>query len=135
MEEMDKMLFVHDDTIFFSSTREKDLQTLKSLLLVFERIFGLKVNLDKSLPLGGNPKACGFWDPVIERISRRLDGWKKAYLSFGNGHTVVLGRLLHKSPKSFPSLLRFVVGDGEEFDSGKTCGGGPTFGSPISKTI
>nr|CAN67392.1 hypothetical protein VITISV_041596 [Vitis vinifera] len=26
------------------------------------------------LPLGGNPKACGFWDPVIERISRRLDG-------------------------------------------------------------
>ncbi|RVX09056.1 DNA-directed RNA polymerase IV subunit 1 [Vitis vinifera] len=35
------------------------------------------------LPLGGNPKACGFWDPVIERISRRLDGWQKAYLSFG----------------------------------------------------
>ena len=26
------------------------------------------------LPLGGNPKTCGFWDPVIERISRRLDG-------------------------------------------------------------
>ncbi|RVW85281.1 Transposon TX1 uncharacterized 149 kDa protein [Vitis vinifera] len=24
--------------------------------------------------LGGNPKACGFWDRVIERISRRLDG-------------------------------------------------------------
>ncbi|RVW71769.1 hypothetical protein CK203_055212 [Vitis vinifera] len=31
------------------------------------------------LPLGGNPKACGFWDPVIERISRRLDGWQKAF--------------------------------------------------------
>ena len=26
------------------------------------------------LPLGGNPIACGFWDPVIERISWRLDG-------------------------------------------------------------
>ena len=25
------------------------------------------------LPLGGNFKACGFWDLVIERISRRLD--------------------------------------------------------------
>ncbi|RVW98405.1 Transposon TX1 uncharacterized 149 kDa protein [Vitis vinifera] len=35
------------------------------------------------LPLRGNPKACGFWDPVIERISIRLDGWQKAYLSFG----------------------------------------------------
>ena len=95
-----------DDTIFFSNTSEEDLHTLKSLLLVFRQIFGLKVNLDKSniyginleqnhlsrlaelldckasgwpipylgLPLGGNPKACGFWDPVIERISRRLDG-------------------------------------------------------------
>ncbi|RVX07847.1 Transposon TX1 uncharacterized 149 kDa protein [Vitis vinifera] len=81
-----------DDTIFFSNTKEEDLQTFKSLLLVFGHIFGLKVNLDKSniydinldqnhlsrlaemldckasgwpilylgLPLGGNPKACGF---------------------------------------------------------------------------
>ena len=89
-----------DDTIFFSNTKEEELQTLKSLLLVFGHISGLKVNLDKSniydinldqnhlsrlaemldckvsgwpilylgLPLGGNPKACGFWDPVIERI-------------------------------------------------------------------
>ena len=79
------------------------MQTLKSLLLVFGHISGLKVNLDKSniyginfdqnhlsrlaelldckvsgwpilylgLPLGGNLKACGFWDPVIERISSR----------------------------------------------------------------
>ncbi|RVW40762.1 hypothetical protein CK203_080675 [Vitis vinifera] len=85
--------------------KEEELQTLKSLLLVFGHISGLKVNLDKSniyginldqyhlsrlaelldcktsgwpilylgLPLGGNPKAGGFWDPVIERISRRLD--------------------------------------------------------------
>ena len=95
-----------DDSIFFSNTREEELQTLKSLLLVFGHIYGLKVNLDKSniyginldqnhlsrlaelldckasgwpilylsLPLVGNPKACGFWDPVIERISKKLDG-------------------------------------------------------------
>ena len=37
------------------------------------------------LPLGGNPRAGGFWDPVIERISRSLDGWQNAYLSFGGG--------------------------------------------------
>ncbi|KAL6328062.1 hypothetical protein AAG906_033333 [Vitis piasezkii] len=98
-----------DDTIFFSNSREEELQTLKSLLLVFGHISGLKVNLDKSsiyginldqahlsrlavmldckasgwpilylgLPLGGNPKACGFWDPVIERISSRLGGWQR----------------------------------------------------------
>ncbi|RVX00286.1 putative mitochondrial protein [Vitis vinifera] len=104
-----------DDTIFFSSTREEDLLTFKSVLLVFGHISVLKVNLDKSniyginlgqdhlhrlaelldckasgwpilylgLPLGGNPKSGSFWDPVIERISSRLDGWQKAYLSFG----------------------------------------------------
>ena len=81
-----------NDTIFFSNTKKEELQTLKSLLLVFVHISGLKVNLDKSniyginldqnhlsrlaelldckasgwlilylgLPLGGNPKACGF---------------------------------------------------------------------------
>ncbi|RVW92839.1 LINE-1 retrotransposable element ORF2 protein [Vitis vinifera] len=98
-----------DDIIFFSSTREEDLLTLKSVLLVFGHVSGLKVNLDKSniyginlgqdhlhrlaelldckasgwpilylgLPLGGNPKSGSFWDPVIERISSRLDGVAK----------------------------------------------------------
>ena len=118
-----------DDTIFFSSTREEDMMTLKSVLLVFGLISGLKVNLDKSnifginlehnhlsrlakmldckvskwpilylgLPLGGNPKACGFWDPVIERISRRLDGWQKVYLSFGGRITLIQSCLTHMS--------------------------------------
>ena len=35
------------------------------------------------LPLGGNPMTISFWDPVVDRISRRLDGWKKAHLSLG----------------------------------------------------
>ncbi|RVW70579.1 hypothetical protein CK203_060646 [Vitis vinifera] len=99
--------------------REEDLQTLKSLLLVFGHISGLKVNLDKSniyginldqvhlsrlvvmldckasgwpilylgLPLGGNLKACGFWDPVIERISRRLDGGKRLTYPWGKDNS------------------------------------------------
>ncbi|RVX21695.1 Transposon TX1 uncharacterized 149 kDa protein [Vitis vinifera] len=103
--------YILNDTIFFSNTSEEDLQTLKSLLLVFGQISGLKVNLDKSniyginleqnhlsrlaelldckasgWPihylgplLGGNPKACGFWDPVIERILKRLDGWQRLF--------------------------------------------------------
>ncbi|RVW69351.1 Transposon TX1 uncharacterized 149 kDa protein [Vitis vinifera] len=43
-----------DDTIFFSNTREEDLQTIKSLLLAFGHISGLKVNLDKSNIYGIN---------------------------------------------------------------------------------
>ncbi|KAL6322627.1 hypothetical protein AAG906_014299 [Vitis piasezkii] len=126
-----------DDTIFFSSSREEDMMNLKSILLVFGHISGLKVNLDKSniyginleqnhlsrlaemldckasgwpilylgLPLGGNPKASGFWDPVIERISRRLDGWQKAYLSFGGRITLIQSCLTHM-PCYFLSLFK-----------------------------
>ena len=126
-----------DDTIFFSNTKEEELQTLKSLLLVFGHISGLKVNLDKSniyginldqnhlsklaelldykasswpilylgLPLGGNPKACGFWDPVIKRISRRLDGWQKTYLSVGGRITLIQSCLTHM-PCYFLSLFK-----------------------------
>ena len=43
-----------DDTIFFSNTCVEELQILKSLLLVFGQIFGLKVNLDKSNLFGIN---------------------------------------------------------------------------------
>ena len=53
------------------------------------------------LPLGGNPKTISFWDPLVKRISRRLDGWKKVFLSYGrllvnqrSWEVWVLGRLL-----------------------------------------
>ncbi|RVW50798.1 hypothetical protein CK203_076873 [Vitis vinifera] len=65
---------------------ERKLQTLKSLLLVFGQISGLKVNLDKSNLFGINldqNHLSRFWDLVIERISKRLAGWQKAFLSFG----------------------------------------------------
>ncbi|RVX11326.1 LINE-1 retrotransposable element ORF2 protein [Vitis vinifera] len=82
-----------DDTIFFSKASLDLLQNLKIILLVFGQVSGLKINLEKStisgLPLGGNPKTIGFWDPVVERISRRLDGWKKAYLSLGGRITLI----------------------------------------------
>ncbi|KAJ9689257.1 hypothetical protein PVL29_014768 [Vitis rotundifolia] len=57
------------------------------------------------LPLGGNPTASGFWNPVIERISRRLDGWQKAYLSFGGRITLVHSCLSH-IPSYFLSLFK-----------------------------
>ena len=49
------------------------------------------------LPLVGNSKACGFWDLVIERISKRLDWWQKTYLSFGGRITLIQSCLTHMS--------------------------------------
>ncbi|RVW83327.1 LINE-1 retrotransposable element ORF2 protein [Vitis vinifera] len=43
-----------DDTILFANSSKEELQTLKSLLLVFGQVSGLKVNLDKSNLFGIN---------------------------------------------------------------------------------
>ncbi|RVW96808.1 Transposon TX1 uncharacterized 149 kDa protein [Vitis vinifera] len=100
---------VLNDTIFFSKASMEHLQNLKIILLVFGQVSGLKINLEKStisgLPLGGNPKTIGFWDPVVERISRRLDGWKKAYLSLGGRITLIQSCLSH-IPSYFLSLFK-----------------------------
>ena len=60
------------------------------------------------LPLGGNPKDCGFWDPVIERISKRLDGWQKAFLSFRGRITLIQSCLTHM-PCYFFSLFKILA--------------------------
>ena len=31
------------------------------------------------LPLGGNPYCRAFWDPVVCKVAKRLDGWKRAF--------------------------------------------------------
>ncbi|RVW27260.1 hypothetical protein CK203_103089 [Vitis vinifera] len=114
------------------------------------------------LPLGGNPKACGFWDPMIERISKRLDGWQKAYLSFevegkrglGFGkialrNVALLGKWLWSQMVTSLSLEGYCTSLSGVFQVYSICGrrwgknsilgrlvvGGPTFGIPISKTI
>ncbi|RVW87868.1 Transposon TX1 uncharacterized 149 kDa protein [Vitis vinifera] len=65
----------------------------------------------------GNPKACGFWDPVIERISRRLDGWQKAYLSFGVRITFIQSCLTHM-PCYFLSLFKIPVSVAAKIERG-----------------
>ena len=41
------------------------------------------------LPLGGNLLSLEFWRPVIEKVARRLDGWKKGFLSRGGRVTLI----------------------------------------------
>lgn len=33
------------------------------------------------LPLGGNSRATSFWDPISEKIRKRIASWKKGFFS------------------------------------------------------
>ncbi|RVW46826.1 Transposon TX1 uncharacterized 149 kDa protein [Vitis vinifera] len=100
-----------DDTIFFSSTQKEDMMTLKNVLLVFGHISGLKVNLDKSNIYGINleqnhlSRLAEMLDCKASGISRRLDGWQNAYLSFGDRITLIQSCLTHM-PCYFLSLFK-----------------------------
>jgi hypothetical protein len=41
------------------------------------------------LPLGASFKATSIWNGVIEKVERRLAGWKKLYLSKGSQLTLI----------------------------------------------
>ncbi|KAJ9707046.1 hypothetical protein PVL29_002163 [Vitis rotundifolia] len=68
-----------DDTIFFSNSREEELQTLKSLLLVFGHISGLKVNLDKSNIYGINLDQNHLYR-LAEMLDCKVSSWPILYL-------------------------------------------------------
>ncbi|KAL5583298.1 hypothetical protein UlMin_015740 [Ulmus minor] len=57
------------------------------------------------LPLGGNPNSAEFWNPVIEKGSKRLDGWKKAFLSKG-GRLTLIQSVLSSIPTYYMSLFK-----------------------------
>ncbi|RVW71406.1 Uridylate kinase [Vitis vinifera] len=61
-----------DDTIFFSKASLEHLQNLKIILWFLGKVSEWPLYY-LGFPLGGNPKTIDFWDPVVERISRRLD--------------------------------------------------------------
>ncbi|KAG2719696.1 hypothetical protein I3760_02G002200, partial [Carya illinoinensis] len=56
------------------------------------------------LPLGSASRASAVWDSVIEKIERRLAGWKRLYLSKG-GRTTLIKSTLSNLPTYFLSLF------------------------------
>ncbi|CAJ2656620.1 unnamed protein product [Trifolium pratense] len=49
------------------------------------------------LPIGGDSRRLGFWEPVLARLKNRLSGWRSRFLSFG-GRLVLLKSVLISLP-------------------------------------
>uniref|UniRef100_A0A2N9FD38 SMP-LTD domain-containing protein n=1 Tax=Fagus sylvatica TaxID=28930 RepID=A0A2N9FD38_FAGSY len=56
------------------------------------------------MPLGSSFKASSVWNPILEKIERKLAGWKKLYLSKG-GRLTLLKSTLSSLPTYFLSLF------------------------------
>jgi hypothetical protein len=61
-----------------------------------------------NMPLGSSFKALGVWNPIVEKVERRLAGWKKLYLSKG-GRLTLLKSTLSSLPTYFLSLFKIPV--------------------------
>jgi hypothetical protein len=60
------------------------------------------------LPVGANPKSMSTWEPLVEKISRRLNTWGHKYISFG-GRIVLLNSVLNAIPIFYLSFLKLPV--------------------------
>uniref|UniRef100_A0A2N9IF45 Reverse transcriptase zinc-binding domain-containing protein n=1 Tax=Fagus sylvatica TaxID=28930 RepID=A0A2N9IF45_FAGSY len=56
------------------------------------------------MPLGASFKAVGVWNPIIEKVERRLAGWQKLYLSKG-GRLTLLKKIETVSLMSYTPLV------------------------------
>jgi hypothetical protein len=60
------------------------------------------------MPLGASYKATAVWNPILEKMERRLSGWQKLYLSKG-GRLTLLKSTLSSLPTYFLSLFTIPI--------------------------
>ena len=61
------------------------------------------------MPLGGNPCCRDFWEPVLSKVAKRLDGRKMTFLSKG-GRLTLIEAILSAIPTYYLSLFRIPYG-------------------------
>ena len=73
----------------------------------FNLLVGTRPREYLGLPLGDNSGYLVFWDPVVEKLEKRLAGWKRAFLSKGKKLTLSLSNWLFQS--IFSVYSKFLV--------------------------
>ncbi|PON89716.1 hypothetical protein TorRG33x02_145500 [Trema orientale] len=61
------------------------------------------------MPLGGNPHYAGFWDPVVDKVAKRLNVWKMAFLSKGD-RLLLIESVLSAIPTYYLTLFSIPIG-------------------------
>ena len=128
-------LLFADDTLIFCEADLDQILILCMILIWFEAMLGLKINLGKSelvlvgvvhnvdlflvvlgckqgslpmkylgLPLGAKFKDKTIWNPILEKMERRLARWKRLYFSKG-GRVTLIKSTLSNLPTYFLSLF------------------------------
>ncbi|GFS40543.1 hypothetical protein Acr_00g0069200 [Actinidia rufa] len=102
-------LLFADDTLILCKDDPKEVACLRDILLCFQAASGLKINLVKSeiiqvsfLAPPLSPRLRG--ELVVDRLERKLDSWKRQYLSKG-GKLTLIKSSLSSMPTYFLSLL------------------------------
>ena len=60
------------------------------------------------LPLGAKSKDKSIWNPILEKMERRLEGWKRLYLSKG-GRVTLIKSTISNLPTYFLSLFAIYL--------------------------
>ena len=131
-------LLFANDTILFCDASMEQLLHICMVLIFFEAITGLKVNIRKSkiasvgevgnldalarilyrkvgclpmsylgMPLGAHYKDSSIWNPIIERMEKKLSSWKLLYLS-KRGRLTLLKSTLSSLPTYYLSLFTIL---------------------------
>ncbi|CAL5328668.1 unnamed protein product [Camellia sinensis] len=61
------------------------------------------------LPLGANPRRKSTWNPILDKVSKRLSSWKRKLLSFA-GRLTLIKSVLSNLPLYFLSLFKMPIG-------------------------
>ncbi|EOY21945.1 Uncharacterized protein TCM_014115 [Theobroma cacao] len=100
-----------DDTIIFCDADLESLLIMKRILKCYqsaEKIMckvGYLPTTYLRLPLGAKHNSTRFWDPILEKVKRKLAGWKTKMLSF-EGRITLLKSVLTSMPVFFMSLFQ-----------------------------
>ena len=121
---LDSNLYLYSAVFCVGNAEVEQVLHVRLLLLCFQAVTGLKVNVAKSemvpikevnnvnalaeilgckvgsllmtylgMPLGASHKSPSIWNPILEKIERKLAGWTKLYLSKGGRMTLLKSTL------------------------------------------